>query len=487
MIRRSIFLAALAACLSCSQIMKSDAEITIDANVKTSTDYIGNGVQWDPYILDYGTGQVEISEEDWQKIYNRLDYMRPGFIRMVLNTRDVTIDGKYNPEAGLDHITHLLDYCQAKRITVMFGDWGWGLVDAKEGTLNKELLRHAAEYADFLINQKGYSCIKYYNLINEPNGYWASTECSYELWAEAVKYFWEQIEDLGLDDQIKMAAPDVAIWSAEETWWIDNSIRDFGPNVGVYDIHTYPSKCTVNSGEYGEIIKAYKERVPSGMPIVMGEIGLKFVEEADSAYLAENNRRIAKLPHASRTDSQMFVYEHIYGTDMADAVFQTANAGYSGCIAWMLDDAMHTNEAPDKLKIWGFWNIFGEEMFGAEHEAVRPWFYAWSLLCRYIPAGSDIYSVSVSGKEGIKALASIHEGAKTFAVVNVSKEPATVSVASKGFGAMSKAQKYIYGDGLYKTEGDHTMLPAELDVNLNLDKGETFEIPAECMILWTEK
>ncbi len=61
----------------------------------------------------------------------------------------------------------------------------------------------------------------------------------------------------------------------------------------------------------------------------------------------------------------------MYGTDMADALFQTIHAGYSGCIAWMLDDAMHFKEAPDKLKIWGFWNIFGDEIFGAGEERVR--------------------------------------------------------------------------------------------------------------------
>ena len=50
----------------------------------------------------------------------------------------------------------------------------------------------------------------------------------------------------------------------------------------------------------------------------------------------------------------MFVYDFMYGTDMADALFQTVNAGYSGSVVWMLDDAMHAKEAPDKLKVWGF-------------------------------------------------------------------------------------------------------------------------------------
>lgn len=63
----------------------------------------------------------------------------------------------------------------------------------------------------------------------------------------------------------------------------------------------------------------------------------------------------------------------------------------------MLDDAMHSAESPDKLKIWGFWNILGEELFGANEEKIRPWYYAWSLLTRYIPVGSKVYKVAVAG------------------------------------------------------------------------------------------
>lgn len=78
-----------------------------------------------------------------------------------------------------------------------------------------------------------------------------------------------------------------------------------------------------------------------------------------------------------------------YGIDVADAVMQTAACGYSGCVVWMLDDAMHMNE-PGKLKIWGFWNILGEERYGAGKERIRPWYYAMSLLCRYFPQGAQI-------------------------------------------------------------------------------------------------
>ena len=61
------------------------AVVSVDADEIINTGYIGNGAQWDPYSLDYGNGPVEISDSDWEKIYSRLDHMRPAFIKEKTN------------------------------------------------------------------------------------------------------------------------------------------------------------------------------------------------------------------------------------------------------------------------------------------------------------------------------------------------------------------------------------------------------------------
>ncbi len=451
--------------------------ITVDAGRIVSTGYIGNGVQWDPYELDYGNGKVEISAADWKKLYERLDFMKPSFIRLMVNTRSALANTS---------LAGILDYCQSRGVTVMFGDWGWGLVDSKKETINESNLDAAAELVRHLVVDKGYDCIKYYNLINEPNGDWSSTDGKYELWLSAMKYLYSRMSEAGIADRVPLVAPDVAIWDEGTAWWVSRAAADMGSELGLYDIHTYPSKCTVNSGEYSEIIRAYKANVPAGEKIVMGEIGFKFVEEADSLYQIENQRRIGEYANASVHDSQMFVYDYMYGTDMADALFQTVNEGYSGCVAWMLDDAMHNNEAPGKLKVWGMWNIFGDEIFGAEQEVVRPWFYAWSLLCRYMPEGSDFYTVKVEGSPAVKAVCGVKNGAKTLAFVNVSDTPVDVKVSAKGLEKFEAAEKYVYAEGMLKIDGDCGLEPSETEVCLDFARGVDFSLGAESMILITE-
>jgi len=464
---------------SCATIVKINTDVVINDS------YIGNGAQWDPYQLDYGKGKMEISETDWQKLYTRLDFMRPQFIRVMINTTSVIRDGKLEPEQNLAHLSKILNYCQSRGVTVMFGDWGGGMVNSKDTTINKQNIQFAAQYIDFLINQKGYTCIKYYNMINEPNGFWSSTDGNYSLWAKAITCLHEEMERLKLTDKLSVVGPDAAIWKTNEAWWIDSCATRLGNKIGLYDIHTYPSKITVNSGEYSKIISAYKRFVPKGKKIVMGEIGFKFVESADSVYLKENIRRANSKPYASTDDSQMFVYDYMYGTDMADALFQTINAGFSGSVVWMLDDAMHAKESPDKLKVWGFWNIFGEEYFGAEEEVVRPWFYAWSLLSKYIPAGAKVYQVQVNGDASVKAIAVEKDNKYMLAVVNVAKGIKDVTLKSYTLSALEKVKQFIYSDGTLLKQGDCTLLPNKEGLTLNLNKGVSVKMTSESLIVYT--
>lgn len=471
------------AVISCSAL--PDATITVDNKTIINSNYIGNGVQWDPYQLDYGEIQLKISSQDWQKLYSRLDFMKPQFIRVMINTTSVIENGVLNETKNYENIAPILEYCQLRKIKVVLGDWGDRMVNSKTNTISENNLKLAAHYLDFLVNKKGFSCIQYYNMINEPNGYWAATDENYELWKNASQYFWSELKVLNLDKKVSLMGPDIAIWKTDKVDWITNSVKDLDAAIGVYDIHTYPSKITVNSGEYSSILKAYKYAVPANKPMVMGEIGFKFVEKEDEALMKENIERAKAKPYASVEDSQMFVYDYVYGTDMADALMQTVNVGYSGSIAWMLDDAMHGREQKNKLKVWGFWNILGDEYFGIKEEEVRPWFYAWSLLTKYMPSGSQVFKVTVTGNPNVKAIAVTKGDKYMIAVVNVSLKETKISLTTTELPILNNMKQFIYAKGKLLLEGDHVLLPSKKGFELNLKKNIKEVIPAEGIIVLT--
>lgn len=466
---------------SCCEMAWSQVHVNYDFCHVINKDYIGNGPQWDPYQLDYGKGKVDLSEADWQKLYQRLDFMRPQLMRVVINTYEFMKDGKLLLDDELNQLEHILGYCQQHHVTVIFGDWGWGLMDAKTASIDKKKIELTADFVTYLVQKKGYTCIKYYNFINEPNGYWSSTEGNYTMWRDATLCLYQKLKKNKMLKSIQLIGSDLAIWTPQEVEWQKQAGKDI--DLGLYDIHTYPSKVTVNSGEYSNIIKAYKEAVPEGKKIIMGEIGLKFVEPQDSLYMQENLRRAAAKPNASLEDAQMFVYDYMYGTDVADAIVQTANMGYSGSIAWMLDDAMHSAEAPNKLKIWGFWNILGDEIFGAKEEKIRPWYYAWSLLTRYMPQGCDIYASHVGNSPYIKALAVKKDGKSMIAVVNVSKLPQKVRLT--GTENMPKSKQYIYAEGKLNFSAEKILNPNEQNIDLKLTEGIDLEMAGESMYVYT--
>ena len=495
MTSKSLFFLTIAALFSFSSSLPIKASgtgaatdgvvtVTLDNHTVINDYYLGNGAQWDPYQLNYGNGKMSISDADWQKLYARLDFMRPQLIRMMVNTSSYFKNGEMIPEKDMEVLFKLLDYCRQKKVTVVFGDWG-GSVIRHRTEVNAVNLKHAAEFVDYLVNKKGFDCIKYYNLINEPNGDWSATNRSYPLWADAVKQFYDNFKELKINNKINIMGPDIAIWSKEENWWIDSCRYQLGNIVNLYDIHTYPSKITVNSGKYSQIIQAYIDKVPKDKKAIMGEIGLKFVEKADSVYNEENIARAKSKKYASTQDSQMFVYDYIYGTDMADALSQAVNAGYSGSVAWMLDDAMYSKEAPDKLKVWGFWNILGDEYFGAEEEIVRPWYYAWSLLTKYMPAGSKIYKTEAPGDYGVKSIFSGKDGKYMIALINVSKQPKDVILTSAAIQNIKDCKQFIYSDGTLKKEGDHTLLPNAAHLTLDLKKGTSLILPPESLVVYT--
>lgn len=67
---------------SCS--MHDVVEIKV-ADEVINADYVGNGVEWDPYDEAELWG-TEVSDDDWQTLYKRLDFMQPQYVRCMINS-----------------------------------------------------------------------------------------------------------------------------------------------------------------------------------------------------------------------------------------------------------------------------------------------------------------------------------------------------------------------------------------------------------------
>ena len=67
-------------------------------------------------------------------------------------------------------------------------------------------------YLKYLVCDLGFTCIKYFNIFNEPDGDWASTNGDYLLWKKMLFLFHKKISEYPmLAKQVKLAAPDVVM------------------------------------------------------------------------------------------------------------------------------------------------------------------------------------------------------------------------------------------------------------------------------------
>jgi hypothetical protein len=400
--------------------------------------------------------------------------------------------GEYHPGRNISSICRLLDYCQEKGITVVYGEYNPPTWDMKQ---DQKWIDMSVDYLNLLVNVKGYDCIKHFIIFNEPDGHWASTNGDYAMWQSMLTRFHAKMQEYpGLRDKVSFAGPDAVsnytnvnsnLGTAD---WLNNTVSNVDSIIGLYDIHAYPGQTEVRNGSYGKRLKEYRKLVPQNKQIILGEAGYKYEQEADSLLMAEYNRRVLGHPFTKGSDCNMLVYDYFYGVDMPLLISEVMNAGFSGVAAWMLDDAMHSSGDSGKtsdLKIWGMWNILGQEVFGdADQEEIRPWYYTWSLMCRYFPMGCDVLKSEISKPDsGIFTVsAQTVDNLLTVAVINVSNDSRKASISLPRPLKDAQSFKFTELDGIAKDEHG---IPLPESTNINGDK-ITVNLPANSLTLITE-
>ena len=473
---------------SCSKHDVVEVEIS---NEVVNPDYIGNGVEWDPYDEAELWGS-SISDADWDTLFKRLDFMRPQYVRCMINSPFRYYDantGKYDKTRNIHSISRLLSYCTKNDITVVFGEYNPPTWEMKE---DQRWIDMSVDYLNYLVNDLGFSCIKHYVIFNEPDGDWASTNGDFSLWQTMLQRFHQKMAEYpNLLDKVSLAGPDVVAnyknpnSEYDAKGWVAQTVMAADSVVGIYDVHSYPGQYEVRSGQYGSLLTELRNQIPQGKRIVLGEAGFKYNQPEDSLLMQEYNKRVEGHPYTKGSDCNMLCYDYFYGLDMPVLAMEAMNHGFSGLALWMLDDAMHSNGdsgKPEDVKIWGLWNILGSEVFGKpEEERLRPLFFTWSLMCKYFPDGTDILKTSRNVGDGIFAVAGHHNGRTTIAFVNIGNEAKTIRLSLPQ--AMDGISKFVYEENQLLQDADGFPMPVE--TNLSLKSGQEVVLKSQSFVLYT--
>lgn len=471
-------------------------QITVDTSAPLCTNFLGFGVQWSPYPW------FDITDAAWQKMFERLDYMRVPIVRLM--TRSYTycdgLDAADNPIYNWDNnrmkkMYRLLDYCQAHGVKVILGEWDHpsSLQDRPDIETDKLQQYHMdendprwhriiADEVAYLRNTKHYTCIVYFNLLNEPNSN-SSGRIPFDKWKSAITALNAEFAKRGLAKDITIVGPDVC-FLPRDGFWIDLTVQQCPKEISAYDFHYYAPAAEIESDyleKYCWMKKDYIDRFDSkgrSKPFFMGEAGMTG----------------GPVEPQGGNDSQPHIYEHNYGVWMADYNVQCARAGMAGTIAWDLDDAMHINKNKDNawpdvtktlFKKWGFWNSLANEIGHPEDLNLRPWFYTWSLLSRGFPPGCTTLKTSETLVPGLRTLAATVGNDFSLALVNDSDKPQKLYVAAPGLKKVPRLARYDYFPGAKLTDKNGFPLPKKIIANANLAAGLDVRLPARSVIIFT--
>ena len=144
--------------------------------------FLGFGAEWDPKFWTMGTfkldedfkGEVTVTEADWDLVVKRIRWMRLPFVRMMICIRWLSGgDGKFDwTNKHMQSLYRHLDVCQKEKIGVILTDWGcepaWLKVPGIADVADPKYAETIGTYLDYLINTKGYTCIQYFVMVNEP-------------------------------------------------------------------------------------------------------------------------------------------------------------------------------------------------------------------------------------------------------------------------------------------------------------------------------
>jgi len=476
--------------------------------------FMGLGVEWDPY------DSFRPTPAQWNLAFTRLDYMRPGFMRVVEPAYDYFggYDAAHNPvyRWTARHVVQLraiLDYAKSRGITVVLGDWSNPMINGDP--------RIPADFLQQLHDVYGYTNIRYYNLINEPNGLGAS--CDFGCWTNMVKSLSSEFTSLGLSSWLTLVGPDNAnSWDDTATAqaldrtsgldsdnpiggdsWITATLDAIPGLIGAYDSHRYATIWGVEHGVYADQVRARREQISNldspTKPYFAGEVGLTARQVSPFSALFDRNaaQLLAAMidpsvrPSASAfVDSQPHIKEFRYGVWMGDMMIQAIAAGLSGASAWDLDDAMHVGGeyGSQNLKQWGFWNsLGGQDGYPAGDLLLRPWYYSWSVLARSFPAGSEPLLTPGSGVPGLRVVAakipSAGEYYLSFAVVNDSDTPRSITLSVPSAAAPLTLDRYDYFSSDRPVDANGFPVPAQVLQGVRLSGGLSVALPSRGLVI----
>ena len=335
------------------------------------------------------------------------------------------------------------------------GDWIGAPNDAEEMGENISYL------LQYIRKTLGYNCVKELIIQNEPS-YSFHVEggaVDFDLYVACYKAMYKRLNDMGMGDIVLVGADD-----AQNFGWFCSAVEALRGVCGKFNSHNYAWSYNhpfldVVSQEFVSVRTA----LAGDTPFFLGEFG---DGSGIGAYYAASTETYGR------------------GLYIASVVVNSFKAGAAGASYWPLHDVYYYQGsvepgtgAGDNGGLMGM-GLIGYKKDGAW--SFRPSYYAYGLLCNYIPFGSQLYNITGDTDHVVDTIAAkTPDGRWSVIAVNRSGAEQTLNI-STGEAVGTMLNRYLFTESALPTDG--TMIAASGRV-APADGVYSFTVPANSFVV----
>ena len=331
----------------------------------------GFGAEWDPFFWNTNNLNRGTNQAAWDLITTRIQELNVGIIRMMMQLKwaqakaDLSQWTWTTPQ--MQSVFKYLDFACQNNIDVILTDWGWAVRgDLYSSPTDMRFATGVAEYLKEFIDRRGYTCIKYLVIGNEPDN-----EIQKDYGQAAYETMYQNIDTAlkanGMRPKVKLTAPDMGgQWDFMKT-----SISDMKAYVDTYDFHRYAS--TAETGNFN--LPGTWETLWSHLDLWRGEVNSRDPNASGKQLLLTEMGN-----DGGGTNSHPDIDLFKYAIHMADYGTTTLTTRVNAAITWTMHDIYYFDGG--QYMQWGMWRYLDNNW------SIRPWGQAFGLLIKHAPKDS---------------------------------------------------------------------------------------------------
>ncbi|MBL7196705.1 MAG: hypothetical protein ISS47_01250 [Candidatus Omnitrophica bacterium] len=431
-------------------IIKIHAETIINDN------FYGFGVETLPCLWTKENKKAGVGEEDIRLNLKRIKEMNFPITRIFVPWEiwNPSVDYKTFTwkSDGMESLCKTLDLCQEMNTKVILVTIDW-LGDSPWKNVIKSA-RAVLSLLEYLIKAKGYSCIKFWTLTNEPElTYGWLKKLSFEKYVQIHRLVKRGFKERGLP--VKIIVSD----EVESKEWFEKSVQSLYNVADIFSSHAYFFPQQVHL-----IPVFFKERL--GI-IKEASLTKKHTTHIPAFFLCEFGFRGSDF--GALTNS--FMREYKYGLLTSELAIEVLNQGVDCASFWCLHEIYLLDGRKMQIGLWGYKD---------EDWYPRPVFYAYALFTKYIKSEAKIIKTESSCPSAVKAACASWQDNFSLFVLNITSLPQNIQIF--GFKPLGIVKRYIYSEDMIPT---YKQAIVESDKTIEIIGHFKDEIPPNSLVLYS--